>query len=192
MGYASNDDGSIQIPDENELYPYYSVDQSIEKLLEVYADRIGVHLSIDSEFPDEQNNRNFNASNLTRLEYLNELSKTYAFIWYFDGNVLHIEHISSINTETIPLRNNNGNEILDILKELNIVQDKFKHFTSRKNRIISVTGPKKYIENLENAISSIEEGRKNSITILRGENLINDQLIRDTSSVDTSLPELSE
>ncbi|WP_298966468.1 hypothetical protein [uncultured Roseibium sp.] len=105
----------------------------------------------------------------TRVSYLNQLAANHDFIWFYDGVVLHVAPIDTIKTEAIPLKNNDGRDIMRLFRQLKVLQNKFAHSIDDKNSVLVVTGPNKYVDMIKQVAASIEEGKRKKLSVLRGD-----------------------
>lgn len=163
---VANTDRYLSLPDPAAPYPFVSRGLDIQDALKIFAKnlRIGAEINetITGPVPDRIDDR------LNRIGYVDALALEFDFVWYFDGRVLRISPVGSIETEILPLQNHSGAEVLEILKQLDIYQQNFTHRSDLRNRTFLVSGPADYVALVKKAVEAIEAAEKTNITVLRG------------------------
>ena len=82
-------------------YAYYGIKEPLSKVLEYFAGNYGIPVIVSDRVKGEINGR---VGPFSPVDFLNELSKLYNLIWYFDGNTLYIYHSSEIEKKIINLK----------------------------------------------------------------------------------------
>ena len=162
----SGETGFLQLPGRDRTYPFRARDLEVGRALKIFSDNLRIGLSVTGEL--EGNLTDALSDTLTREQYLDALAVEFDFIWYFDGNVLRVSTIGDYETRIIPLRDNDGEMVIDILRSLDIYQDKFTHRADDRSRTFLVSGPSAYVEVVEAAVEAIEAAERTDITVLRG------------------------
>ena len=155
-----------RLPMADEEYPFLAKSQGLRATLETFGRNIRVAVNIDSEIT---NDRSVNIDRrLSRQAYLDRLSNEFGLLWFYDGVILHISSVVSVQTEIIPLQDNDGSTILDVLSQIGIYQKKFVHASDPKRRVFLVSGPSSYVDLVKKAVEAIEEADRNDLHIVRG------------------------
>ena len=156
-----------QLPNAQIDYPFSSRSQSLEDALKYFGKNINVKVSVDETLSgtvlDTGRVRH------SRVSYLKQLAAEHDFVWFYDGVVLHVAPVSTIQTEAISLKNNDGGDIIRLLRQLNVLQQKFTHKIDDRNSVLVVTGPGKYVEIVKRVVVSIEQGKRKKLSVLRGD-----------------------
>jgi type II secretory pathway component GspD/PulD (secretin) len=84
--------------------------------------------------------------------------------------------------EVIPLRDNSGTAIINLLNRLGLYQPKFIHRADPRSRLLMVSGPSSYTEMVRKVATAAEEAEQTNITLIRG----------TEASVPTALDTLSQ
>ncbi|OED49587.1 hypothetical protein AB838_05870 [Rhodobacteraceae bacterium (ex Bugula neritina AB1)] len=155
-----------QLPQAGEEYPFLGKNQGLRSTLETFGRNVRVAVNIDEEIT---NDRSVSIEQrMSRQDYLDRLSNEFGLLWFYDGVMLHISSVATVQTEIIPLQNNDGGTVLDVLSQLGIYQEKFVHASDPKRRVFLVSGPTSYVELVKKAVDAIEEADKNDLHVVRG------------------------
>lgn len=176
---AQNNAALGELPGANEPYPFLSIGQDIVQTLKYFGQNINVSVSIDKGVSGKvldmahkaKQSANSSISPPSRLTYLTRLGRDHDFVWFYDGVVLYVSSLDTIETKAIALKNNGGSDVMRLLEELRIIQPKFLHRIDKKNAVMIVTGPNKYTELVAKVVASIEEGKRIDLSVLRGETI---------------------
>ena len=154
------------LPQAEQEYPFFGKNQGLRSTLETFGRNIGLAVNLDAEITDD---RFVNIEQqMSRQTYLDRLSNEFGLLWFYDGVTLHISSVGSVRTEIIPLQNNDGATVLDVLSQLGIYQDKFVHASDPKRRVFLVSGPTSYVDLVKTAVIAIEEADKHDLHVVRG------------------------
>ncbi len=155
-----------KLPSESETYPFRSAELTVEDALKIFARNLRIGLDLDENVAGQlsiESNRTF-----SRLGYLDELSLLHDFAWYYDGGVLYVSPIGALETQIFPLQESRGDELIALLKSLEVYQPSFVHRTDARKRALLVKGPTTYLELVKKAVDAFESANKTNITVLRG------------------------
>lgn len=160
-------DGTSPIlPDGNQPYSYFSLDQDINEALRFFALNLGIGADIAPGIKGRTGAKT--PRGLSRRDYLNYLAAQFRFVWYFDGSTLHAAPSSSVRTEVFSLENNDGERIMTALSRLGLYQAKFRHRYDLKGRVFMVSGPPAYVSDVKKTVEALEKANQAEITVLRG------------------------
>ena len=155
-----------RLPQADQEYPFLGKNQGLRSTLETFGRNVGLAVNLDAEIT---NDRTVNIEQqMSRQKYIDRLSNEFGLLWFYDGVMLHISSVGSVQTEIMPLQNNDGATVLDVLSQLGIYQDKFVHASDPKRRVFLVSGPTSYVDLVKTAVSAIEEAEKNDLHVVRG------------------------
>ncbi|MDC0659536.1 hypothetical protein N6L27_16155 [Leisingera sp. SS27] len=172
------------LPQENEEYPFLGKNQGLRATLETFGRNIRVAVSIDEEITNEASVSI--DQRMSRRAYLDRLSNEFGLLWFYDGVMLHVSSVRSVETEIIPLQDNDGGTVLDVLSQLGIYQEKFVHASDPKRRVFLVSGPASYVTLVKKAVEAIEEADRNDLAVVRGTEISGPDLTSlDSPEIDT-------
>lgn len=158
--------GITDLPDALAPYPLRARGLDIQDALRLFAKNLRIGLVVDESISGEITTEL--ASGLSREAYIDELAALHDFVWYFDGQVLRVSPVGDIEIEFIPLRDNSGATVIDMLKRLGLFQAKFTHRADPRSRMLMVSGPSSYTELVREVASAAEEAERTNITLMRG------------------------
>lgn len=156
----------LELPDAAAPYPFRARDITVSEALEIFGDNLRIGVSGATELEGTLGRET--PGNLTREQYLDDLALEFDFVWYFDGTILQVSPLGETETRIIPLRDNDGDVVISVLRALDVYQTKFVHRVDARSRTFLVSGPTDYVELVAQAVDAIETAARTDITLLRG------------------------
>ena len=154
---------SAEIKWERKVYSHYSEQEDIKDLLtDFFAfQRIGVVFSeevkgkVSGNFKDE----------VPKTFFMN-ITNAYNLIWYYDGAAVYVYSAHEMTSNVMNLRYLNMKQLKQNLSDLDILDPKFAFRIVAKDRIVYVSGPKRYVDLISNLAEQLDE----KAWAMRGEN----------------------
>ena len=88
---------------------------------------------------------------------LNTVCATYGLTWYYDGSLIYVDRADDAQTQVFPIPKGSGPELTQILRVMQITDQRFPLMISDKENTVYVSGPKRYVELVRQAIASIAD-----------------------------------
>ena len=86
------------------------------------------------------------------VEYLNNLTRDFGLIWYFDGAAIHVSPASELQAEILQMGAIDVSAVVTSLKHLGIFSDRFPITVDEEYGLIQVIGPPRYREVIKTVI----------------------------------------
>lgn len=83
-------------------------------------------------------------------QVVSKLAAAYGVVWFFDGTVLYLSHISDLRSELIELGSLEPARVNDLLAGLGLLEERFPVRVSRTGALVS--GPSRYVELVAKAL----------------------------------------
>jgi type III secretion protein C len=93
--------------------------------------------------------------------FLNALSVSHRFKWYFEGKVLQIVPDSEMATEILALPEGSPNEVRAALARNGLLDPKFPVSISPTDGTLKVSGPRRYVDQIKQAVNTMSESNAN-------------------------------
>jgi len=88
---------------------------------------------------------------------LNTVCATYGLTWYYDGSLIYVDRADDSQTQVFPIPKGSGPELVQILRAMQITDQRFPLVVSDKENTVYASGPKRYVELVRQAIASIAD-----------------------------------
>ncbi|WP_299545815.1 hypothetical protein [uncultured Tateyamaria sp.] len=147
-------DSVASLPEQVRDYPFTGRGVFAQSVLRAFAEDLEIGIFIDPTVEDVQIDLPNQA--YTRFLFIEAVARAADLAWYFDGAVLQILPVSAIETKVIALESLLARDGIAALQELGIYQDRFLHCVGRMNQVLRVTGPQRYAETVEAALTALE------------------------------------
>ncbi|OED41794.1 hypothetical protein AB833_08820 [Chromatiales bacterium (ex Bugula neritina AB1)] len=136
----------------DEPYQYITVDQSLPNVLRAFGSNLGFSVQVSPGVSGQVRGR---LPEMSQREFLEFLSRTYSLVWYYDGFVLHVENARESQSKVFRLGALSPDRLEQSLRDLNIWDPRFSIKSSPGSDLTYVSGPKRYVELVEDAIVSL-------------------------------------
>lgn len=156
---------SASLPDKDKPYPYFIMQQKVEDALHAFGRNLALPVKIDGTIKGKISKF---SETKTRRGYLNELSNKHDFIWYFDGAVIYITERNKIESKTLVLEKRRSGEIIEALRDVSLLEDKFINTGDWYSKVVFVSGPPSYVKRISELIKDIDAKMPAELTIIRG------------------------
>lgn len=155
--------GAAEMKWKKTVYNHYSEQEDIKDLLTDFfaSQRIGV---VFSEEVKGKVSGNF--KNKVPEDFFNRITKAYNLIWYYDGAAVYVYSAHEMTSKIMNLRYLDMEQFRQNLDDLGIMDSKFAVRTIGKDRIVYVSGPKRYVDLISNLAEQLDE----KAWAMRGEN----------------------
>lgn len=144
----------------DEPYQYVTVDQSLPGVLRAFGSNLGFSVQVSKNVTGQVRGR---LPQLSQKEFLEFLSRTYGLVWYFDGFVLHVENARESKSKVYKLSSVSPDRLEQSLRDLNIWDERFSIKTSAGSDLTYVSGPKRYVELVGNAITNLQKSSNSGL-----------------------------
>ena len=91
----------------------------------------------------------------TPQQTLDTICSTYGLTWYYDGSFLYIDPADQSQSQVIPIPPNSASEIGRALETMQITDKRFALVINDRANSIYVSGPRRYIELVRQAVGSV-------------------------------------
>lgn len=91
----------------------------------------------------------------TPEQTLDTVCATYGLTWYYDGSFLYVDPADQSQSQVIPIPPNSAGEISRALQTMQIADKRFSLVINDRSNSIYVSGPRRYIELVRQAVSSV-------------------------------------
>ncbi|MFM0604108.1 type III secretion system outer membrane ring subunit SctC [Paraburkholderia sediminicola] len=91
----------------------------------------------------------------TPQQTLDTICSTYGLTWYYDGSFLYIDPADQSQSQVIPIPPNSAGEIGRALETMQITDKRFALVINDRANSIYVSGPRRYIELVRQAVGSV-------------------------------------
>lgn len=144
----------VKIPDGLKDYPFNGQGVFALEVLRAFSEEVEISIFIDPEIDDMQ--IDLMRESFTRESFLQKVTRSAGLVWYFDGSILQVLPLDAVETKVIPLKDSLALDALTALEEIGILQSRFLHCFGESNQVLRVTGPSKYVESVEEAVTALE------------------------------------
>jgi type III secretion protein C len=96
--------------------------------------------------------------NDTPARTLNSVCATYGLTWYYDGSFLYIERASDAQTQVLPIPRGSASNLAAAMQSMQITDRRFPLQISDRDSTVYVSGPRRYVELVRQAIDSVGNG----------------------------------
>lgn len=91
----------------------------------------------------------------TPQQTLDTICATYGLTWYYDGSFLYVDPADQSQSQVIPIPPNSAGEIGRTLQTMQITDKRFQLVINDRANSIYVSGPRRYIELVRQAVSTV-------------------------------------
>lgn len=93
---------------------------------------------------------------------LDSVCATYGLTWYYDGSFLFIDTVADVTNEVLPISEGSGLRLQQTINRLQIADPRFPLVVNEREGSIFVSGPKRYVELVRQAVRMAEDPTKQS------------------------------
>lgn len=93
---------------------------------------------------------------------LDSVCATYGLTWYYDGSFLFIDSVSDVSNEVLPISEGSALRLNQTINRLQITDARYPLVVNEKEGSIFVSGPKRYVELVRQAVRLAEDPSKQS------------------------------
>lgn len=135
--------------------PFFKIaqGQELSELLREFAADQGVPASV-SEFVTGRISGQFGP--MPAGDFLDKVTRENGVVWYFDGHALFFYRSDELGSRILQVRSETPDDMIEKLRRLDIVSDRFEIKTLPENGLMYLSGPPRYLEVIEEAVTSIE------------------------------------
>lgn len=121
--------------------------------------------------------------------FLTKLAEANGLIWYYDGSILYINSSEEFATQIISLGRADGQRVIDEIKRLNLMDERFSIKSTPKAPALRVSGTPAFVAMVQQVIAAIQPpppaGTETPrVRVFRGGKL--SELVEDTAQSDSA------
>jgi type III secretion protein C len=134
-------------------YQYAAESKPLKEVLRDFASSQGMTLSMSNDIDGVVAGR----FDLKPENFIDMLSRSYGFSWYFDGVVLHVSSAKDVSSRLIKLSSGTTFQLREVLKRMGVMEKSFPiRFDDVANTAL-VQGPSQYVELVADIAAHVEE-----------------------------------
>lgn len=141
--------------------------KDLRELLREIASTHGVTAIVDPDLKGSVNGR----MDLSPQSLLDYLASSFGFVWFFDGQVLHVTPLDKMATEVLTLPNQSIDRTTRSLAALGLNDMRFPLSIDPATRVARVSGPQPYVDMVRDALQGMqarpEENDESVIRVIR-------------------------
>jgi type II secretory pathway component GspD/PulD (secretin) len=131
-------------------YKYIVIDQDLREVLAEFGRNTNVVVKLSD---DVQGRVRGPLPVSSPEEFLTRLMESYGLVNYYDGAVLQINAATELRTELLDIGNVRADEVSSKLKEMGLVDPRFRLSVTADARVISVSGPPPYVARVKEMLA---------------------------------------
>lgn len=136
-----------------EKFVYQAQGKNLKEFLREFGASQGLMVVVAPEVEGTVNGK-FNMAPQNLMEML---GATFGFIWYFDGNVLHVYAASDARSEIVRISHSTVDRLRQALQKLDIPDRRFPITYDPRQNTALVSGPKRYVELVQQTARAIDQ-----------------------------------
>jgi type III secretion protein C len=145
------------IPWQKPEFYYYAQDENLESMLRNFCLSQGVNTVIDPRIEGKVSGL---FQNVLPDDFLNQLSKAYGLIWFYDGNVLYIDPFDTITSQLLQVEYYDADRLLKMLQALGIEGSNFSLRSLDEQGLMLVSGSPRFVGMVYDILSKLEVNEK--------------------------------
>lgn len=150
--------GALPIPWKTNALQYAADHKDLKEILRELAASQGVMTKIS---PQIEGNVTGKFSD-TPQRFLEQLSASFGFSWYYDGTVLHLSGANEAKSVVIGLNYASSDEIRTALKRMHIADKRFPLVADAAAGTVLVSGPPRYVDLVTDIAGKIDHNRSDN------------------------------
>jgi type III secretion protein C len=132
-------------------YPYAVVNRSLQSVLKDFADNIGVRATVADNL---KGNVKGSPTGVNAKDFINQLSKSYGFDWYYDGSVMAFSAAQDEQSSSIALHGVGFEEARKKLQADGVLDSRFVFRAGPSPGTVVVAGPPLYVDTITHELSA--------------------------------------
>ena len=141
------------IPWQMDDYYYYAQGDDLRDLLRNFCQAQGIN-SVISEKVEGEASGFFQG--IAPMDFLNQITKAYGLIWFYDGNILYIEPFDQIESRVLQTEYVEAVTILEVLDTLGIEGSNFSVRSLKNQGVTIISGAPRFVVMVEALIEKLE------------------------------------
>ncbi|VWC42823.1 type III secretion system outer membrane ring subunit SctC [Burkholderia lata] len=89
--------------------------------------------------------------------FLDTLSASFGFVWYYDGTVLYVTPASDMKSTLVKLDHANTGDLRDLLEQMKVADPRYPVTYNAQQRTALVAGPPRYVELVTSVAARLDE-----------------------------------
>lgn len=148
---------SWAIPWKNQEFYYFAQDEELQDLIRNFCLSQGVNVVID---PMVEGQVSGLFEDIAPDDFLNQLSKAYGLIWFYDGNVLYVEPFNRIISHIVQVEYYDASHLRQMLSALGIEGSNFALRSLDKQGLMLISGSPRFVATVVEILGKLESNEK--------------------------------
>ncbi len=140
-------------------YPYSVINQDVTEAIKNFGYNTGLRVSVAQ---DVRGTVRGHQTAGTAREFIDDITRSNDLDWYSDGTVMYVSPVADEGTVLVPLRGVAFGDLEKRLKELGLLDNRFRLTKRKAGNVAIVSGPPSYTAVVENAIKAETDGSEKS------------------------------
>lgn len=140
---------------KTDKFVYQAQGKNLKEFLREFGASQGLMVVVAPEVEGTVNGK----FNMLPQNLIEMLGATFGFIWYYDGNVLHVYSASDARSEIIRVSHSSVDRLRQALQQLDIPDRRFPITYDTRQNTALVSGPKRYVELIQQTARAIDQGQ---------------------------------
>ena len=138
---------------KTDKFVYQAQGKNLKEFLREFGASQGLMVVVAPEVEGTVNGK----FNMLPQNLLEMLGATFGFIWYYDGNVLHVYAASDARSEIVRISRSSVDRLRQALQKLDIPDRRFPITYDTRQNTALVSGPKRYVELVQQTARAIDQ-----------------------------------
>ncbi|MES2888935.1 MAG: type III secretion system outer membrane ring subunit SctC [Pseudomonadota bacterium] len=152
---ASGAASAAEVRWKPEKFVYQAQGKNLKEFLREFGASQGLMVVVAPDVEGTVNGKfNMLPENLIEM-----LGATFGFIWYYDGNVLHVYSSADARSEIVRISNSSVDRLRQALQKLDIPDRRFPITYDNRANTALVSGPKRYVELVQQTARAIDQNQ---------------------------------
>nr|WP_256473286.1 secretin N-terminal domain-containing protein [Phyllobacterium sp. 21LDTY02-6] len=134
-------------------YSYVLINQDIRDALREFGRNLNIPVTISDKIRGQVRGE---VRADTAGAFLARLAEANGLIWYYDGSILHINSNEEFSTQIIDLGRASGTKVLDEVRQLNLMDERFSIRATPNAPALRVSGPPAFIAMVQQVVSTVQ------------------------------------
>lgn len=134
-------------------YSYILINQDIRDALKEFGRNLNIPVSLSDRIRGQVKGE---VRAETAGAFLTKLAEANGLIWYYDGSILYINPSEEFATQIIDAGRANGAMVIEEVKRLNLMDDRFSIKSTPNAPALRVSGPPAFIAMVQQVVSTVQ------------------------------------
>lgn len=144
---------AVEIPWKTPSYQQIATNRSVVEVLRDFAGDQGIGIVISDKVAGNVSGK---FGPMSPGKFLECITQSTGLVWYYDGQSLYVYRSDEIQTQVTQLRYTTVDKLLESLKRLDILSNRFPMKTIPEDRVLYITAPPHYLELVGKTVEMLE------------------------------------